>query len=156
MATRAVSAGKDWLTPLAVLVPILAMLVGAGWAFTFFPPLAILVICVGLAATAAAGRRTYGTRTSLIAGACTLPAALVAFAVWVAASINTSLCGKNLGNGWVVLAYAVGALAFFALGSFGLRTHRAASIVPLALLAGVLATLLVSVVAPGTPGICET
>ena len=35
------------------------------------------------------------------------------------------------------------ALVFFALGSFGFRTQRAAAIVPMALV-------------PGTPGTCET
>jgi hypothetical protein len=72
MVARAVSA-RDWLAPLAVLVPILAMLIGAAWAFTVFPPLALLL-----------------------------------------------------------------------------------SIMPLALLAGVFAALLVLAVAPGTPGFCET
>ena len=49
----------------------------------------------------------------------------------------------------------VGALVFFAVGSFGLRTHRA-SIVPLALLAAVLAMLLMFAVVPGAQGACET
>jgi hypothetical protein len=154
-ALRAVSA-RESLTPLAVLVPIGAMLVGAFWALVTFPPLALLVIGAGLAATAAAGRRTYGARTSLIAGACTLPAAFVAFWLWIAVSINTSICGKTIGSGWTALACIAGVLVFVALGSFGLRTGRAASIVPMALLAAVLAILLVLAVAPGTPGTCET
>jgi hypothetical protein len=155
MTLRAVSA-RETLTPLAVLVPILGMLVGAAWAFTAFPPLAILVICGGLAATAAADRRTYGARTSLVAGACSLPAAFVAFLLWWWIGIDTSICGKDVSGGWAALACTVGALVFFALGSFGLRTYRAASIVPLALAAAVLAMLLVFAVAPGTPGFCET
>src|SRR6266516_1414454 len=154
MALRAVSA-RESLTPLAVLVPIGAMLVGAFWAFMTSPPLAILVIGGGLAATAAAGRRTYGARTSLVAGACTLPAAFVALWLWWAISINTSICGKTVSSGWTGLACTAGALVFFALGSFGLRTGRAASILPMALLAAVLAMLLVFAVAPSTTGTCE-
>jgi hypothetical protein len=154
-ALRAVSA-RETLTPLAVLVPILAMLVGAALAFTVFPPLAILVIGVGLAATATAGRHTYGARTSLVAGACALPAAFIAFWLWWAVSISESICGKSVGTGWTVLVCTVGALVFFVLGSFGLRTYRGASIVPLALVAAVLAMVLVFAVVPGTTGFCET
>ena len=155
MVARAVSA-RDWLTPLAVLVPILAMLVGTAWAFTIFPPLAILTIGGGLAATAAAGRRTYGARVSLVAGACTLPAAFVAFWLWWGIAVRASLCGKDVGRGWTALAFIVGGLVFFALGGIGLRTDRAASIVPLAVVAAVLAMSLVFAVAPGAPGFCET
>jgi hypothetical protein len=155
MELRAVPA-QGLLAPLAVLVPILAMLVGAAWTFTISPPLALLVICGGLAATTAAGRHAYGARTSLLAGAWTVPAAFVAFWLWWAVSIDTSICSKNVGGGWTVLACAVGALVFLALGSFGLRTRRATSIVPMAVLAAVLATLLVFAVAPGSPGVCET
>lgn len=155
MVARAVSA-RDWLTPLAVLVPILATLVGTAWGFTVFPPLDLLVIPGGLATTAAAGRRTYGTRTSLVTGACTLLAGLVAAVLWYRVSISTSLCGKDVSGGWTLLAYILGALVFFALGSFGFRTHRATSIVPMALFAAVLALLLVLAVAPGTAGVCGT
>ena len=155
MVARAVSA-RDWLTPLAVLVPILAMLVGTAWAITTFPPLAILTICAGLAATAAAGRHTYGARISLIAGACALPAALVAFYLWWGISVDASLCGKDVTGGWTALACAAGVLVFFGLGSFGLQTGRAGWIVPLAIVAAVLAMSAVFVVAPGAPGFCET
>ena len=154
-ALRAVSA-RESLTPLAVLIPIGAMLVGGFWALVTFPPLAILMIGGGLAATAAAGRRTYGARTSLVAGACCLPAALVAFWLWWVVSINTSICGKTVSSDWTGLACIAGALVFFALGSFGFRTGRAASIVPMALLAAVLTMLLVFGVAPGPMGTCET
>ena len=43
----------------------------------------------------------------------------------------------------IVGGLAMTALVFFALGSFGFRTQRAAAIVPMALV-------------PGTPGTCET
>ena len=156
MVTRAVSARRDWLTPLAVLVPILATLAGTAWAFTVFPPLDLLVIPCGLAVTAVAGRRTFGARRSLVAGDCTLLAGLAAILVWYGVSIDTSICGKNVDHAWRSLAYAAGAVVFFALGSFGFRTYRATSIVPMSLLAGVIAMLLVLVAAPGTPGVCET
>lgn len=155
MAARAVSA-RDWLAPLALLVPIAAMLVGTAWAFTVFPPLCLLVICGGLAATAAAGRHTYGARVSLVTGACTLPAAFVAFWLWWGIGVSSSLCGKDVSGGWTALACTVGALVFLALGSFGLRTYRPWTIVPLAVVASALSMLLVIAVAPGTPGFCET
>jgi hypothetical protein len=155
MVTRAVSA-RDWLTPLAVLVPILATVVGAAWAFTVFQPLALLVIAAGLTVTAFAGRPTYGARVSLVAGAFTLLAGPVAAYLWYAASLATSVCGKDVDDGWTALAYGFGVVVFFGLGSFGLRTYRPMSIMPLALLAGVFAMFLVFAVAPGTPGFCET
>ena len=155
MELRAVSA-RDWLTPLAVLVPILATVAGAAWAFTVSPPLALLVIAGGLSVTAFAGRPTYGARVSLLAGAFTLLTGPFAAYLWYAASIETSVCGKDVTNAWTALAYGLGAAVFFALGSFGLRTYRPLSIMPLALLGGVIATVVVFVVAPGTPGVCET
>jgi hypothetical protein len=155
MELRAVPAQR-LLAPLAVLVPILAMLVGTAWAITTFPPLAILTISGGLAATAAAGRHTYGARISLIAGACALPAAVISFYLWWGISVDESLCGKDVTGGWTALAYVAGALVFFALGSFGFQTGRAAWIVPLAVVAAALAMSAVFVVAPGAPGFCET
>lgn len=155
MVTRAASA-RDSLTPLAVLVPILATLIGAVWALTAFPPLALLVIVGGFATTAFAGRFTYGIRTSLVAAALTLLAAAVAFPLWYAIVIRTSICGKTVDTAWEWLPPTVGVLVFFTLGSFGLRTHRARSVVPMALLSGILATLLLVAAVPGTPGICET
>ena len=155
MVARAVPA-RGLLAPLAVLVPILATVVGAAVAFTVFPPLALLVIAIGLTVTAFAGRPTYGTRVSLVAATCTLLACPVVFFIWWAISINTSICGKDVGSAWTVLACILGALVFFAVGSFGLRTYRAVAIMPMALLAAVLAMLLMFAVAPGAPGFCET
>jgi hypothetical protein len=68
MVARAVSA-RDWLTPLAVLVPIGATPLVAFWALTtdpvtIGPVFALLVLAAGLAAIVAAGRRTYGTAQS--------------------------------------------------------------------------------------------
>ncbi len=155
MVERAVSA-RDWLTPLAVLVPILATVVGAAWAFTVFPPLALLVIAGGLTVTAFAGRPTYGARVSLLAGTFTVLAGPIAAYLWYAVSLSTSVCGKDVDSAWTALACGLGAVVFFVLGSFGLRTYRPMSIMPLALLAGVFAMFLVFAVAPGTPGFCET
>jgi len=155
VVARAVSA-RELLTPLAVLVPIVATVAGAAVAVTIFPPLALLVIAIGLAVTAFAGRPTYGVRVSLVAAACTLLACPVAFFIWWAVSIDTSICGKDVGSVWTVLACILGALVFFGVGSFGLRTYRAVAIMPMALLAAVLTMLLVFAVAPGAPGFCET
>jgi hypothetical protein len=155
MEPWAVSARAS-LTPLAVLVPILATVVGAFWAFTVFPPLALLVIAGGLAVTAYAGRPTYGARRSVAAAGCTLLVCPVVFIVSYVVAINTSICGKNMGSGWTALACVLGALIFFALGSLGVRNYHAAWVTPMALVAGVLGMLLVLAVAPGTPGFCET
>jgi hypothetical protein len=45
---------------------------------------------------------------------------------------------------------------FLALGGWGLRTHRAIWVVPLASLAGVLLLLALTALVPGTPGTCDT
>jgi hypothetical protein len=45
---------------------------------------------------------------------------------------------------------------YFVLGSFGFRTFRASSVVPMAFLFGVLMTFLLVAAVPGTPGFCET
>ena len=155
MELRAAPA-RETPAPLAVLVPSLATVVGAAWAFTIFPPLALLVIGAGLWPTALGGRSTYGARVSLVAAACTVLTCPVAFFLWWAVCINTSICGKDIGIVWTVLACFLGAIVFFGLGSFGVRTYRATSIMPPALLAGVLAMLAVLAVAPGAPGFCET
>ena len=154
MVARAVSATK-WLAPLAVLVPLVATLIGAAWAWTISPPLVIPVAVGGLVVTAAAGRRHYGIRVPLLAATWTLLAVPVALFLWVAVILNTSICGKNIDGSWTASACVAGAVVFFALGSFGLRSYRATAIVPLALLAGVLTVLLVWAVAPGSPGYCD-
>jgi hypothetical protein len=154
MITRAVSAGS-LLTPLAVLVPLLATLVGAGWAWTISPPLVVPVAIGGLTLTVAAGRRHYGIRVPLLAATWTLLATPVALFLWVAVILTTSICGKNVDGSWTASACIAGAIVFFALGSFGLRSRRATGIVPMALLAGVLTVLLVWAVAPGSPGYCD-
>jgi hypothetical protein len=154
MVARAVSAAK-WLAPLAVLVPLLATLIGVAWAWTISPPLVIPVAVGGLALIAAAGRRHYGLRVPLVAGAWTLLVTPVALFIWVAVIFNTSICGKNINGSWTALACSVGAIAFFAIGGFGLLTGRGRWIVPLALLAGVLAVLFMIAVAPGTQGYCD-
>jgi hypothetical protein len=159
MVARAVSS-RDWLTPLALLIPIGATPPLALWALsidpiTTGPVLALLVIAAGLAAIAVAGRRTYGTRYSLGTAVVTWIAALVATPFWYAASVGASLCG-DVSAGWQWLAPTGAAVVFLALGSFGLRTGRGIMLVPLAgVLALVVGFLLVAVV-PGGHGYCET
>jgi hypothetical protein len=155
MEPRAASA-RSLLTPLAVLVPILATAVGAFLGLTTWPPLSLVAIVVGLTVTAVAGRYTYGVRASLVPAAFTLGAGALAFPFWYAISINTSICGKTIDTGWAWLPPTIGVLVFFAMGSSGFRTDRAASMVPMALLFGILVTLLLVAVVPGTHGACET
>jgi hypothetical protein len=155
MELRAASA-RSLLTPLAVLVPILATVVFAAWAFTTWPPLALVAISGGLAVTAVAGRYTCGVRTALVSAAFTLLAAVVALPLWYALAINTSICGKTVDSAWEWLPPTVGVLVFFAMGSRGFRTDRASSMVPMALLFGILVTLLLVAAVPGTQGACES
>jgi hypothetical protein len=155
MVTRAVPA-RSLLTPLAVLVPILGTVLGAFWALTVWPPLALLAIAAGFAFTAVAGRRTYGVRRSLVAAALTVVAGAVALMLWALFGPFTSICGKSLDTAWLWLPYTGGALVYFVLGSFGFRTFRASSVVPMAFLFGVLMMFLLVAAVPGTPGFCET
>jgi hypothetical protein len=155
MVTRAVSAGK-LLTPLAVLVPILATSIGWLFALAGGTPFVVLALVVGFSATAVGGRFTYGVGTSLVTTTLTLLASFVAFAVWVALSFHTPICGKTIEGAWRWLPVAVGALVFFVVGSIGVRTGRARSIVPLSLVLGVLAMAALIVVVPGVQGTCET
>lgn len=155
MVTRAVSA-RDWLTPLAVLVPIGLAPVAVVAALATWPPLAILAVAGGFAATMFAGRRTCGVATSLVAAVLTWVAAVVSLFLWIAISINTSICGKTMDDAWVWLPFPGGAVVFLAVGSFGFRTGRASSIVPLAFLGGVIVLFMLIAAVPGTHGICET
>src|SRR5262245_8814622 len=139
MVARAVSS-KAWLAPLALLIPIGATPPLALWALsiapvTTGPAFALLVIAAGLAAITVAGHRTYGTRYSLGTAVFTWITALVATPFWYAASIGASLCG-DVSAGWQWLAPTGAAVAFLALGCFGLRCGRGIMLVPLA---GVLA-----------------
>jgi hypothetical protein len=108
-----------------------------------------------LALTASAGRRRYGIRVPLLAATSTLLATPVALFLQVAVILNTSICGKDIDGSWAAFACILGAVVFFAIGSFGLRSHRATAIVPPGLLAGGLTVLLVFAVAPGSPGYCD-
>ena len=154
-ALRAVSARTSWLTPLAVLVPILATLIGTLWAVTVFPPLALLVVVGGLAVTAFSGRHTYGVRSSLVAASLTLVAGVVAFFLSFAVLDSTSICGKVVPDRWLWVPPTGGALVYFALGSFGFRTGRASAVVPLAYLGGVVTIFLLVAALPGTQGVCD-
>jgi hypothetical protein len=161
MATRAVSAGKSWLTPLAILFPIAATPLAAFWALTVDPvttgPMfAGLVLIAGLTATGFAGRLTYGYARSVITAIVTWVAGILALPVWYVLSFNSSFCGKNVDDSWAWLPVTGGALVFFALGCFGFRSDRGVWVTPIAFLLGVLATTLLYVVVPGTQGVCET
>jgi hypothetical protein len=154
MELRAVSA-RTWLTPLAVLLPILGTLVAAFAAVVTWPPLVLVAAAAGLAVTAIAGRRTYGVRSSLAIAGVTLVAGVIAFFVFIAASLSTSICGKQIADAWLSVPLMGGALVYFVVGTYGFRTARALSVVPMALLFGVLTMLVLIRVVPGTPGFCD-
>lgn len=155
MTLRAVSAKSSWLTPLAVLAPILAIIVASVWALTVFPPLVLVMIAAGLAVTAVAGQRTYGARLALAVAGLTLVAGVVALFVSFWAFVVGPVCGKDMVDAWRWVPFAAGALVYFALGSYGFRTERAHSIVPLALVAGLIVMLVLVALVPGTQGFCD-
>ncbi|HEY3550924.1 MAG TPA: hypothetical protein VGK69_07725 [Gaiellaceae bacterium] len=68
---------RDWLTPLAILVPIGLTPAAFVW-MARVGVFAWLVFPVGLAAAAVAGTSTYGVRTALVAAISTWLALLVA------------------------------------------------------------------------------
>ena len=162
MSTRAVSAGR-WLTPLAVLIPIAATPIVAVWVFTLDmgpggarPLFGLLVLVSGLVAIALTGRLTIGLRISVVTAILTWLVALVAEPFWFVLSINTSVCGKEVAGAWEWLPPTGGALMFLAAGSWGLRTHRSFTVVPLASLLGLLVLFGLLALVPGTQGVCET
>jgi len=156
MATRAVSAGKDWLTPLAVLTPILAapvvvVLFGVGGQAS-----RLLLLLGGLALVAVVGYFTYGVLTSVIAAALTWLLAVVSFAVFWAIDINTSICGKDIAGGWGWLPPTLGGIAFFAVGAWALKARHGRWGVPLGYAVGFAVLVLALLAVPGTVGTCET
>jgi ABC-type enterochelin transport system permease subunit len=153
-ALRAVSV-RGVLTPLAVLVPILATVAAATWALTVFPPLILVAVAGGLTATAFAGKRPYGIGTSLVTGGVTLVAGAVGLFIVLVVSFSSSICGKTIADAWVWVPLTGGALVYFALGIYGFLTDRAPYVVPMALLFGVLMMLLLIYLVPGSPGFCD-
>jgi hypothetical protein len=154
MAARAVSA-RDWLTPLAVLVPILATVVAAFVVLNLRPPLTLAPVPAGLAVTAIAGRRTPGIPLSLATAFLTFAAGGVAFLIFATVGYSSSICGKTVTDGWLWIAVTAGALVYFAVGIFGFRTSREVFVVPLGLLFGALTVLALFFLVPGTPGFCD-
>jgi hypothetical protein len=156
MVTRAVSAGKDWLTPLALLVPIIAapavaILVGVGSSARV-----LLLLFAGLAVVAVVGYFTYGVLTAVLAAVLTWLLAVVSFLVFWAVSINTSVCGKVIAAGWGWLPPTLGGLAFVAVGGWALQAHHGKCGVPLGYAVGFTLLTLTLLAVPGTVGTCET
>jgi hypothetical protein len=152
---RAVSARK-LLTPLAVLVPVLAAPLAAFWITSRSQLSALLLLVAGIAVIAAAGYFTYGLRTTVLAAILTWAAMVLSFPVFWGISINTSICGKDIDAAWGCLAPTAGVLAFLALGAWGLRAQHASWAVPLGYVAGFGVMVLPLAAVPGTPGFCET
>jgi hypothetical protein len=160
MVARAVSA-RDWLTPLAILVPIGATPPLALWALsvdpiTVGPVLALLVLAGGTTAVVVAGRRTYGVRICVLTAILTWLAAVFASPFLYGFEIDTPACGKIQAGASALLPATIGALVFLAAGSWGLRTHRALYVVPLAAVLGLFVLVAVYAVLPGTNVGCET
>jgi hypothetical protein len=155
MATRAVSA-RDWLTPLAVLVPILATPLVAIWIAPKSRVAALVVLVAGLIAISAAGHFSYGRRRSVLSAIVTWSLLVASFPVFFLISINTSICGKDISGAWEWLPPTAALLAFFAVGGWGLRAYRAFWAAPLAYAIGFVVLVLLLAAVPGTPGICET
>jgi hypothetical protein len=105
--------------------------------------------------TAIAGKNAYGVRTPILAGFFTLVACLPAYFILLWASYAGSLCGKEVHGAWNAVPFAAGALVFFAVGTYGFRTRRSASIVPMAFLFAAVAVLLLFALVPGAPGYCD-
>jgi hypothetical protein len=158
MATRAAPAAS-LLTPLAVLVPIVASPAVALWVLSTHQPaapvLSLLVFAGGLTAVVVVGRFTYGWRVSVLTTIATWGVGIVAWPLWYAISINTSICGKSIDSGWGWLPPTGGAIAFTLTGGWGLREYRIWG-VPLALVVAFVVVLLLVLAVPGTNGFCET
>jgi hypothetical protein len=161
MVTRAVSARRDWLAPLGVLIPLGATPPLVFWVLskdpvTVGPVLACLVLAGGLAAAAVGGRVNNGALVAIYTALLTWAVALLATPIWYGIDISTSACDKTVSANWEWLAPTGGVLVFLAVGSWGIRTHRNLTVVPLAGLFGVLVFLVLFAAAPGTTGVCET
>jgi hypothetical protein len=149
------------LAPLAVLVPIGGTPILAFWLLsldpvTTGPVLALLALACGLAAIAVAGRVNNGSLVAVRTALLTWVVLLVSLPVWYIVDYNTGACNKTISDGWEWLAPTGGVLAFLALGSWEMRTHRNYTVVPLAGLLGVLVFFLLFALVPGTQGYCET
>jgi hypothetical protein len=155
MELRAVSAAKV-LTPLAVLVPILATPLIAIWIAPRSRGVALLVLVGGLVAISATGHFTYGRRRSVLSAILTWIALIASFPIFFLISINTSICGKDIDPAWEWLPPTAALLAFFAVGGWGLSAYRAFWAAPLGYVVGFVVLLLLLAAVPGAPGFCET
>jgi hypothetical protein len=161
MIARAVSARRSWLTPLAVLVPLVATPLLGLWALESDPAgvgvvFAVLVFAAGLMTIRVAGRAEYGSAVSIGTALVTWVVGFLGLPLWYFLSIETSACGKDIGDGWVWLPPTAGVLVFAVVGGWGLRTHRGLWVVPLALVLAALVVFGLVLAVPGTQGTCET
>jgi hypothetical protein len=154
MVARAVSAGNV-LTPLAVLVPILATPLLAIWIAPSRAG-AVLVLAAGFALISVAGHFTYGRRRSVLSAILTWVVVVVSFPLFLEISIKTSICGKNIDAAWEWLAPTAALLVYLAVGGYALTARRAVWAAPLGYVAGFVVLVLLLAAVPGTPGVCET
>jgi hypothetical protein len=155
MVARAVSAGR-LLTPLAVLVPILATPLVAIWITPRSRAAGLVALVLGLVAISVAGHFTYGRRRSVVSAVLTWITMVGAYIAFVFVSIDTSICGKNIAPAWEWLAPTAALLTYCAVGGWSLNARRAVWGAPLGFTAGFVVLVLLLLVVPGAPGYCET
>jgi hypothetical protein len=145
-----VSAWKLCLTPLAVLVPSLATVVGAALVYEFWHLPALVVIVPGLGVTWLCGRR-YSPGLVFGAAVLTLGAGSLAWGLLGFAELVSILgCTNGISRGWMWLAVACGSLVYLVVGTVSFRTKHPLLGVLLALILGVTTMFVVVAGAPTT------
>jgi hypothetical protein len=150
--TRAVSAERGTLTPLVVLVPSLATVVGADFALAYARGLAGVVILVGLTITALVGVRWYSAPLVLGTALLTLGGGAVGTVFLAFFELASGLgCMSLVGGWWLAGAVACGALAYFAVATAGFQAAKYPLLaVVLALILGLIAMWAALAFAPQT------
>jgi H+/Cl- antiporter ClcA len=149
--TRAVSAEKGKLTPLVVLVPSLAAVVGAGAVVVRFrgSPLALVVLALGVWLTRRAGARKYDKRLALDTAALTVGAGVLALAILTLWQIGAALgCAEGLTGGWLAVGVAAGSLVHLTAATVGFRSRHPLVAVLCSLVLGLIAMFVVLSLAP--------
>ncbi len=145
-------AERPRLAPLVVLVPSLATVVVAAFAWGYSRGSAIAavgVIALGFAATLAVGSRTYDRRRVLGTAALTLGAGVLATGILVLWQLGAVLsCGETLTSGWLVAGVASGSLVHLTTATAGFRAKRPLVAVLFGLILGLIAVFLVLSAAP--------
>jgi hypothetical protein len=139
------TATKAWWSPLVVLVPSLATVIGSvavlvltrgAWETT------IHVILAGLALTERVGSRIYGTKTALRTAVLTVAAGFLGLALLALFAIASALgCETEITGSWLAVAVACGAAVYLTLGTLAFRAKHVTL--------GLLPSLIVAVITMG-------